>query len=274
MRYRRHRPSPPLRDAVEFVWCMDEGPTHSRERVLPGGAAELVINLRDDEIKISDSGRPGQDRRFSGAVICGPYTRPFDIDPSAHTTMLGVHFKPGGAQAFLPMALSELADSHVDLEHVWGRRAQTLRSQVCEADTAEERLALMQSALVSRLRSAHELRATVVDAVRALSVDDSPPPIRDVVTRSDLCHRQLIDVFTATVGTTPKVFSRIRRFRRALSRIESGNVPAWAELAVASGYSDQSHMIREFRTLSGLTPVEHVLRRALATKDDHVAVTE
>jgi AraC-like DNA-binding protein len=273
MLYRRHRPASPLRDAVEFVWCMTDGPTHSKERILPGGTAELVINLRDDAVRISDGRRPERDTRLSGAVISGPYTRPFDIDPSAHTTMIGVHFKPGGAQAILQLPLSELTDSHVDLEQVWGKQARTLQMRICEADTADERLALMQTALVSRMQSAHEMRPEVVDAVRSLTVGDSPPPIGEVVARSGLSHRRLIKIFTENVGTTPKVFSRLRRFRRALRRIESEDVAAWAEFAVAAGYSDQSHMIREFQGFSGLTPVEHSARRHLATKDDHVAVT-
>lgn len=272
MLYRRHTPAPPLRAVVEFVWCMSDGPTHSKERILPGGTAELVVNLRDDEIKIHNARRPQRDGRFSGAVISGPYTHSFDIDASAHTDMLGVHFKPGGAQAILPMPISELTDSHVDLEQVWGTKARTLQMQVCEARTDAERLAIAQSTLVAQLRSAHEQRRTVAGAVRALAAGGSAPRIGDVVARSGLSHRRLIEVFTDNVGMTPKLFSRLRRFRRALARIESEDVPAWAEFAVAHGYSDQSHMIREFQAFSGLTPVEHLRSREFATKDDHVAV--
>jgi AraC-like DNA-binding protein len=40
------------------------------------------------------------------------------------------------------------------------------------------------------------------------------------------------------------------------------DAPRWARLAVAAGYYDQPHLIREFRSLAGLTPGEVHRERA------------
>ncbi len=57
---------------------------------------------------------------------------------------------------------------------------------------------------------------------------------------------------------TPKVFARLARLKAAM-RLSEGQVrPEWAEIAAATGYFDQSHMVRDFRDLNGATPVAFV----------------
>jgi len=70
-------------------------------RILPRGTIELVINLSEDEVRIYDSGQPARCLRFPGIVISGAYAGALDIDPMQHASMMGVHFRPGGAYPFL-----------------------------------------------------------------------------------------------------------------------------------------------------------------------------
>jgi AraC-like DNA-binding protein len=266
----RYRPVRPLDEFVEFLWCLSDGPTHSRERILPGGCTELVINLGADHVDVL--GPDDSVQRCSGAVVAGPYTHSFDIDASKHAAMLGVHFKPVGAQALLRVPPVVLRDRHVDLDQLWGAGVDGLRARVCEATTPAERFRLVESALLARLRPDLAPRPVIAHSVDALQADACQPPIGHLADRAGISHRQFIKDFTTTVGLTPKLFSRIQRFHRAVSRIESVSQPRWAQFAVECGYADQGHMIREFQSFSGLTPVQHLSRKHVPTKNDHVAL--
>ena len=51
-----HIPQPPLNSFVDLFWFYDgysPGP-HSKERLMPDGSVELVINLKEDEARIYD----------------------------------------------------------------------------------------------------------------------------------------------------------------------------------------------------------------------------
>lgn len=56
---------------------------------------------------------------------------------------------------------------------------------------------------------------------------------------------------------TPKAYSRIRRFQRALGIIHDRRLSSRADLAFHCGWYDQAHMIRDFKQFSGLTPGEY-----------------
>ena len=60
--------------------------------------------------------------------------------------------------------------------------------------------------------------------------------------------------FKAEVGMTPKLFSRVQRFQRTRTLIEHMGSSEWVDIAMECGYFDQSHLIREFHELSGISP--------------------
>jgi hypothetical protein len=97
--------------------------THPKERIAPSGTIDLVINLHENAIRIYDPAKPERGERFSGAVVSGTHSRPFVIDPRERVSVMGVHFRPGGAFPFLGTPANDLADTHVDLDALWGNSA-------------------------------------------------------------------------------------------------------------------------------------------------------
>jgi hypothetical protein len=73
--------------------CFDGGQVPRKERIVPSGTSELVINLRNDEIRIYHPAH-SKHRRLSGAVLSGTYSSILVVDAMQHESMLGVHFKP------------------------------------------------------------------------------------------------------------------------------------------------------------------------------------
>ena len=66
--------------------------------------------------------------------------------------------------------------------------------------------------------------------------------------------RQLRRTFSEVVGLSPKTYTRIVRFQRALRLARRPDAPSWSSIAAATGYFDQAHMSAEFRALAGTTP--------------------
>src|SRR5215510_2889496 len=255
-----YQPKPPLSKFVDSFWLYEGYEAeHKTERILPTGTLELVINLRQDELRFFDAERPENCSRFSGAIVSGASGRGFA--PAEEAFIIGVHFKPGGAFPFLGLPAGDLADTHVDLETLWGPSAGRLRERLCEARTSAERFQLLQEALLSRLCLGVEQHYAVSAALEMFGKSQAGPRVSEAAKYLGLSQRRFIQIFKAEVGMTPKLFSRIQRFQQTRIFIQQNPSINWADLAVDLGYFDQSHLIREFLEFSGLSPADYINRR-------------
>lgn len=279
MVYLARPPSPLLEPFITRLWyCHDpeaaRAPVHARERVLPGGGTiDLAVNLIEDECRVDDLGpSPAALRVRSGAVVSGTRTRSFLFDPRQRASVVGVHFKPGGAFPFLGISPSEIVNSYVQLDDLWGCEGRNLREQLIEAESPSARFALLEAALLRRLRLArprHPAACAAVDAFRAAGNDMR---VAEVATIVGLGRRRFMEIFEREVGVTPKLFARLQRFHAVKQRIAAlGEPPSWAMFAVACGYFDQSHMIRDFVEFAGMSPTGYLRTKFHETMLDHAA---
>ena len=76
---RTHIPRPPLSDFVEVFWQYDGlDPSHARERCLPTGTMEIVVNLRDDETRAYDRRSAYRPRKLRGPLVAARIRGYFD----------------------------------------------------------------------------------------------------------------------------------------------------------------------------------------------------
>src|SRR5437660_11775793 len=106
----RHISAPPLNQYVDFFWYyVDLSPDHDREHVLPDGSFELIINLQEIPRKLFDQNDSSRHIQFKRGWISGAQSRLLVIDALQRPSMIGAHFKPGGAAPFLGLPADALA---------------------------------------------------------------------------------------------------------------------------------------------------------------------
>jgi transcriptional regulator GlxA family with amidase domain len=75
----------------------------------------------------------------------------------------------------------------------------------------------------------------------------------EVAFEMQISYRQLQRDFASFFGMTPVEYERTIRFYRAAENLKTMSL---SKAALISGYYDQAHMAKEFRVLSGRTPLE------------------
>jgi AraC-like DNA-binding protein len=76
--------------------------------------------------------------------------------------------------------------------------------------------------------------------------------LTDIASAAGLPPYRLFRAFNRATGMTPHGFQRQARVRYAMDLIKSGQ--ALAEVAAATGFTDQAHLTRHFRRMMGVTP--------------------
>ncbi len=78
--------------------------------------------------------------------------------------------------------------------------------------------------------------------------------IQELADAAEVSLRQFQRRFRALTGLSPKLYARICRISHAVHRKQLSPDAAWTALALETGYSDQSHFIRDFKALTGVLP--------------------
>ncbi|MBX3624792.1 MAG: helix-turn-helix transcriptional regulator [Rhizobacter sp.] len=233
---------------------------------MPAGTFELVVNLHENRIRVF--GADGQARHYAGMLVSGAFSQSFVVDTREHACMVGVHFKPGGARAFLGARADELADQHMDLAAIWSPvAADRLHDALASAPCAAKRFAILERTLRQHLVASLARRPFTIALL-----SNPGAPIAALAQACGRSHRSFIDSFSAEVGMTPKLFQRVQRFQRAFALAAGPQAPGWAQLSLDCGYADQSHLIRDFVAFAGMTPGDYARARGAAVKSDHIAL--
>ncbi len=250
-------PGPALRPFVKTLWASDESALRDgapRELVLPTGGMHVVVRVSDTPLRIFDGEGDATGHTLAHAVVGGPRSSFYVRDVSRPVCSVGAQLYPGAAELVLGVPADALAERHTALEDLWGLAASEARERLAEAGSARARVDVFEAILTARLPRIRGLHPAVAHALSRLSADVE---VREVVDESGYSHRRFIELFRHAVGLPPKLYSRVLRFQRVISRLDRDPRVAWAALASEVGYSDQAHLSREFREIAGVTPTRY-----------------
>ena len=131
----QHRPGPVLMRCVRLLWyCKAPGLPHARERILPRGEMQIIVNLAGDTLTEQTDEPDGTVRELLPALLVGARGRYELVDTQELAELVGVVFWPGGAAPFLREDASAFFEKFTSLEDVVSRR--DLRAPLAGADFA------------------------------------------------------------------------------------------------------------------------------------------
>lgn len=196
---------------------------------------------------------PGGNDRYT-SFAAGLYAGPVVIDSFGACACVQVNFTPLGARRFFGMPLHELADRMVALDDLLGSAGTSLRDRLGEEPDWQRRFDIVEAFVATRLSEAPSAQPAVAWAYEALVRTGGDARIAAVAKKLDWSRKHLAQKFRSEIGLGPKAVARIMRFNRAQALARDSLQNGWADIAVASGYADQAHLVREFRELAGETP--------------------
>lgn len=249
MEYCERKPRPPLSRFVECFWTLESDvPSTQPERILPDGCVELILNFG---ARFSQHDH-GQLKLQPRSFLVGQMTGPILISPTGPVQLLGIRFHPGGTLPFLRLPLHEITDQVVDLGGLSSKLERELLDVTSESPSVAEKVAAVEAFLTNQLLSTRAnsllmiLAGRIVESGGMVSVDQ-------LASDAGISSRQLERRFLREVGLGPKLLGRIIRFQQVFRAVEGCN-SAWAEVAIACGYYDQAHLIRDFNQFARQTP--------------------
>ncbi|MBO0911737.1 MAG: helix-turn-helix transcriptional regulator [Acidobacteria bacterium] len=244
--------SPVLKRLVKSLHCHEADFPFALERIMPNGQAHLLVNLAEDGFRTYGRARLEEISEHSGAIVAGPHARSVVIDTEGQRWLASVEFRHGAACQFFEMPMTEISDHVVGIRDVWPRDGAWLRERLLEAPSPSAKLCVLEKVLLAHLKVRSD--PAIEYAIAALEAGLS---VSGVAARLGLSARTLERRFSRQVGITPKRFARVGRLQRVLARARGSRKPDWCRLAAEHGFTDQAHLIHDFRELADITPTEY-----------------
>lgn len=157
-----------------------------------------------------------------------------------------------------PTAIIPFQGENIAIEDVEDRELTELAHKVADTENNIRCINLIEQFLLHRLIVCSDYN---IDRLSVVIQDINLNPYLDVCKLANtacLSTKQFTRIFTEYIGTSPKEFLRIIRVQRALFLLQQNPQCNFAQVAYSCGFSDQSHMIREFKLFTGYTPLEYL----------------
>ena len=222
-----------LADVVECFWYSRESDSTRVHRVAPDGCADILFTRGTGDCSLQAIGAM---TRFEDFRIPGPQL------------LVGARFRPGRWAAHLGVPGDCITDARPPLDALWGARARSLLDRLGDASSPEECAAVLAGSL-----QASDSRTPVQKAIAFMEARAGRVSVDELARLAGVSARQFRRLCLQETGLSPKFLARVLRFRRALSQVRA-QAGEHAGLAAECGYTDQSHLIAEFREFYGQTP--------------------
>ena len=222
---------------------------------LPSRHLDLIVSLaKPIEIaRMPGTQSPGTYRAF----VAGLQEAPALVRMGGDLDCLHVFLKPGAARALLGVSGRDVASHVVHLADIDNTMCNELIERLSVTETWPERFAAVDQVLLRRLRPV-TMPGAMTWAWRSLASRHGCVPVRELARDAGFSRRHFGERFASEFGIAPKAAARVFRFEHAC-RLFLRSPRRIADVAMASGFHDQPHMVREWHALAGCSPREWIL---------------
>lgn len=248
-------PGPPLDQWVDHFLLISGCPSFTQKRVFPNNQVDIFFNLGD--LNHGQLDQQSEGFAFRDIILSGLRSSFMQVLPTGYFDIVGLRFRLFGFSDLFGVPAVEISNANVALTDVLGHDSLGLRERLHATPDPLLRLALLEGWLLDRVAK----RGTTSD-IRLWNRIEQRIRQRKISSGDGLAalfgysYKHTLQLFTQRAGLHPKTIGRIYRFNCLLAALRESPGESQAALAYHCGYSDQSHMIREFRQFTGFTPLQ------------------
>lgn len=220
-------------------------------RIVPTGMMNLIFHRGNLLLSVREN-------ELHPRAFLGGHEKTFaDLEYSGQVSMISIVFRPVGVRAFfnLPMILTN--NLRLTADDLGDKELSILENSLTNTEDDQMCILLIEQFLLKRLTRLAEYNLNRIEKAIRL-IDSGQTDVTALADAVCLSRKQFNRIFSEYVGSNPKEFSRTIRFQKALHILEKQPQISLTALTYECGYFDQSHLIKEFKTLSGYTPTEYM----------------
>lgn len=217
--------------------------------VPPGTGLELLFYL-DKPLSLNGNMLP------SAHSFCP--RKIFYFDKNKKVSFISVRFKSGAFRHFTSIPFSELNNNYFSVTHLWREKGEKLLDRLENISKPELKIKEIELFLTNVFNEHHNKENDKWDSIiDELYYNFDSNTIEQLSQKASLSLRQFERGFKSQFGITAKEFQKITKFQNVVKQIFLNKRSDYLHTILDNGYFDQSHFIKEFKSLTKKTPLEY-----------------
>ncbi len=195
----------------------------------------------------------GSEQSSSDIHIIGPTSGAMHVRAVGPVAVFGMGLTPAGWGALIGIHASTMLNRVIDpADFLCAVRLREAAAALGAAADLAEKVALIEALLRDLMRGGPIGATQFMRQVDSWLAGSPSPDLEELVAATDLSRRQIERKCKALYGAPPKLLARkYRALRAAVALVADGD---GIDDVIARGFYDQSHLIREVKQFTGLTP--------------------
>ncbi len=190
----------------------------------------------------------------SSHIFCPRKT--MEIAPKGLLNFLAVRFRCGAFRHFCSINFNELNNQSLSVQDIWGKEGQELIDKLHEEHTYTLRINILNTFFLKQFKI-HNKKAPRLDtSISYIYNNYEDAVISSLAKNLNISLRHFERLFKDEFGISPKKFQVISRFQSTLKELLLSSDKEYLQVALNNGYYDQSHFIKECKSLSDMSPLE------------------
>lgn len=257
--FKTYNPSPSVAHVVDYYWRSVIPLQQSLTQEVPTPLMQgMTFNLN----RLAEKMVFG-DRIMEMNDYCYLFGQPakhrLSLSHQSGVDIFGVKFTTTGLYTLTGVDMQHIADAIVPADCIWGREIEWLCEALYEASDVVGMIQVLEQFIQKKLKKRPTLTLhPPFEAALGYMETKCIYSLQDILERTFMSQRTMERYFRTRLGLTPKRYAQICRFNAVKQILDKQPVPNWQEVVYSFGYYDQSHFIKEFKKLSGKTPVQYI----------------
>jgi len=250
-------------DLAPYVNCImhdvDQSPNaHCHIPLYADGYPGIMFQVAKNGFQLLPKGK-----LLSSFFLYGQTLDPIALDARGPYQFVVFQLYPFASKYLLDVDPKVLNDECYDLLQLNHLDAEKYFSKLKMANTVEQQIEIISSVMRRMIEyNQAQKNDQIQQAISIILQKEGNLRINQLLDELFMSERTFERKFVAQVGLKPKQFARIIQFQKALGQLNDANFSKLTDVGMDSGFSDQSHFIRTFKSYTGQTPSYYLKHRS------------
>lgn len=252
-------PSIGLRPFIKHYLILEsEQKAVKKLRLFSDGNPGMVFSLKSDLIFTIEHNK--QSDYLPESFVYGQINDFKDLYFMNEAALIIVVFQPAGLNQLMRIAAGELSDTIIKTGDLFGWRGLVLQEKLSGQNDLADKVEMINTFFIEwAARSVRQNNPLVAESVNFIFKNNGTNSIRQLVKHTGYTERHIERSFMECIGLSPKRFGNIVKLHSFLKLLKNkSRQNTFTRMSYEAGYADQSHLIKEFKKYTGITPNDYL----------------